>query len=148
KLYATKRAYRLINYFSDIQLPENTGDFKLLSAKVVREILQLKEYDPYMRGLSVWVGYRQDFVFYQRDKRFKVKTKFPLTSRGPVSEFIRGLTAYSAAPLYMSLFLGLAVSLFAIALILYAVITKIFGVAAPGSSGVLIALAFFAGAIL
>jgi dolichol-phosphate mannosyltransferase len=148
KLYATKHAYRLINYFSDIHLPENTGDFKLLSAKVVREILQLKEYDPYMRGLSVWVGYRQEFVFYQRDKRFKGETKFPLASRGPASEFIRGLTAYSAAPLYISFVLGLAVSLFAVVLIVYAIITKLLGVAAPGSSGVLIALAFFAGAIL
>jgi dolichol-phosphate mannosyltransferase len=148
KMYATRRAYRLINYFSDIHLPENTGDFKLLSAKVVREILQLKEYDPYMRGLSVWVGYRQDFVLYERDRRFKGETKFPLFSRGPAMEFIRGLTAYSAAPLYFSFVFGLAVSLFAVVLILYAVITKYLGIAAPGASGVLIALAFFAGVIL
>jgi dolichol-phosphate mannosyltransferase len=148
KMYATRRAYRLINYFSDIHLPENTGDFKLLSAKVVREILQLKEYDPYMRGLSVWVGYRQEFVLYQREKRFKGETKFPLLSRGPVMEFIRGLTAYSAAPLYFSFFFGLAVSLFAMVLIVYAVLTKVLGIAAPGASGVLIALALFAGVIL
>lgn len=148
KLFATRIAYRVINYFSDIRLPENTGDFKLLSARVVRQILELKEYDPYMRGLSVWVGYRQDFVFYTREARFRGRTKFPLISSGPPREFVRGLTAYSAAPLYFSLFLGMLVSLFAVVLIVYAVITKIMGVAAPGASGVLIAMAVFSGVIL
>lgn len=148
KMWATRKAYWFINYFSDIHLPENTGDFKLLSAKVVREILNLKEYDPYMRGLSVWVGYRQDFVFYRREPRFRGVTKFPLFSKGPVREFIRGLTAYSAAPLYISFFLGLLTSLFAVGLILYAVITKLLGVAAPGVSSVLVAVAVFSGIVL
>lgn len=107
KMWVTKEAYRIINQFSDIHLPENTGDFKLLSAKVVREILNLKEYDPYMRGLSVWVGYRQEFVKYRREPRWRGETKFPLFSKGPVREFIRGLTAYSAAPLICLFYLAL-----------------------------------------
>jgi len=148
KIWVTKKAYRLINYFSDIHLPENTGDFKLLSARVVREILSLREYDPYMRGLSVWVGYKQAFVLYRREPRFAGKTKFPLLSRGPALEFIRGLTAYSAAPLYISFFLGVITSLFGVALMVYAVLTKALGIAAPGASGVLIALALFSGVIL
>jgi len=148
KMWATKMAYRFINYFSDIHLPENSGDFKLLSAKVVKEILNLKEYDPYMRGLSVWVGYRQDFVMYRREPRFGGVTKFPLLSKGPIKEFIRGLTAYSAVPLYISFFLGLLTSIFAAGLIVYAIITKVLGVAAPGASSVLIAVAFFSGFIL
>lgn len=148
KMWVTRKAYQLINYFSDIRLPENTGDFKLLSARVVREILNLKEYDPYMRGLSVWVGHRQDFVFYRREPRFGGVTKFPLLSKGPVREFIRGLTAYSAAPLYISFFLGVVTSFFAVGLILYAIITKLLGVAAPGVSSVLIAVAVFSGIVL
>jgi dolichol-phosphate mannosyltransferase len=148
KMWLTRKAYRLINRFSDIHLPENTGDFKLLSRKVVDEILHLKEYDPYMRGLSVWVGYRQDFVYYRRKPRWKGKTKFPLLSKGPVSEFTRGLTAFSAAPLYLALFFGAITSLLALGLILYAVVTKITGSAVPGVSGVLIAVAFFSGIIL
>jgi dolichol-phosphate mannosyltransferase len=148
KMWLTKKAYRFINYFSDIRLPENTGDFKLLSAKVVREILNLKEYDPYMRGLSVWVGYRQDFVLYRRGQRFGGVTKFPLLSKGPAREFVRGLTAYSAAPLYISFFLGVVTSVFAVGLILYAILTKLLGIAAPGASSVLIAVAFFSGIVL
>jgi polyisoprenyl-phosphate glycosyltransferase len=148
KMWATRRAYRLINRFSDINLLENAGDFKLLSARAAREILQLREYDPYMRGLSVWVGFRQDVVFYRREARFRGTTKFPLFSRGPFLEFLRGMTAYSAAPLYMSLVLGLLTTVFAIALIFYAVITKWLGSAAPGVSGVLIAMAMFNGMVL
>jgi glycosyltransferase involved in cell wall biosynthesis len=148
KLWLTKQAYRVINLFSDIELPESTGDYKLLSARVVRHILELDEFDPYMRGLSVWVGYKQEFVYYVREPRFGGETKFPVFSRGPAQEFIRGLTAYSAVPLYISFFAGLITCLFAVILILYALVTKLFGLAAPGTSGVLIAIAFFNGIVL
>jgi glycosyltransferase involved in cell wall biosynthesis len=148
KLWLTKIAYRVINRFSDISLPENTGDFKLLSKRAVQEILKLGEYDPYMRGLSVWLGYRQEFILYRREGRYTGETKFPLLSKGPVLEFVRGLTSFSAAPLYISFYLGVATSLFCVGLILFAVITKLAGVAAPGASSVLIAVAFFNGIIL
>ena len=148
KMWLTKRAYRLINMFSEIPLPENTGDFKLLSRKVVDEILKLSEYDPYMRGLSVWVGYRQEFVLYRRAPRHGGVTKMPLLGKGPVREFIRGMTAFSAAPLYMSLIVGLITSVVSVALIVYAVVIKLAGIAAEGAPGILIAVAFFSGIIL
>jgi dolichol-phosphate mannosyltransferase len=148
KSWATKAAYRVINYFSEIPLPENTGDFKLLSQKVVREILKLPEYDPYMRGLSVWVGYHQDFIYYRRQSRFAGHTHFPLFGKGPVREFIRGLTAFSAAPLYLSFYVGSLTCLIAIGFIVYAIVTKLAGLATPGVSGVLVAVAFFSGIIL
>ena len=53
KIWITKQAYKIINYFSDIDIPENTGDFKMLSKRVVQNILKLEEYDPFMRGLSL-----------------------------------------------------------------------------------------------
>jgi dolichol-phosphate mannosyltransferase len=148
KMWLTKQAYRTINFFSDIPLPENTGDFKLLSRKVVGEILRLSEYDPYMRGLSVWVGYRQDYVLYRRQPRFKGETHMPLLGKGPVKEFIRGLTAFSAAPLYISLILGMFTCLISVGLIVYALVIKVAGLAAEGAPGILIAVAFFSGVIL
>jgi len=140
--------YRAINLFSDIQLPENTGDFKLLSRRVVNQLLQLKEYDPYMRGLSIWIGFKQDFVFYRREPRYAGASKFPIFSKGPAREFIRGLTAYSASPLYFSFFVGLFTSMGSVALIIYALISKVMGVASPGSSSILIAISLFSGVIL
>jgi glycosyltransferase involved in cell wall biosynthesis len=148
KMALTKIAYKVINKFSEIKLPENTGDFKLLSAKVVNHILSLNEFDPYMRGLSIWVGYEQDYIFYTRQPRWAGKTKFPLLSRGPVLEFLRGMTAYSAAPLYMALLAGIVALIVAVLLMVYAIITKILNIAAPGTSSVLIAISFFGGMIL
>ncbi len=148
KMWLTRQAYRIINCISDIPLPVNTGDFKLLSRKVVQEILNLSEYDPYMRGLSAWVGFQQGFIHYHRQPRFAGKTHHPLVGIAPVSEFIRGLTAFSAAPLYFSFFLGIVTCLTSLALIAYAIITKLAGVAAPGASGVIIAVSFFSGVIL
>ena len=148
KLWLTHKAYKIINLFSDIDLPENTGDFKLLSAKAVNYILKLKEYDPYMRGLSVWVGFKQDYVYYERDPRFKGSSKFSLLSKGPRREFIRGLTAFSDAPLILSFIVGLIITIFSVVLIIWAIFTKLSGIAAPGASGILITVAFFSGAIL
>ena len=148
KMWLTSKAYRVINYFSSIDLPVNTGEFKLLSRRAVDQILQLDEYDPYMRGLSVWIGFKQDYVFYIREKRHSGVTHFPIFGRGPVVEFIRGLTAYSATPLYLSLFIGLIASFVSVMIILFAIVTKLIGISAPGASSTLITVAFFGGLIL
>jgi len=148
KLFLTKYAYRIINAFSEINLPLNTGDYKLLSRRVVNEILQLKEYDPYMRGLSVWVGFSQAFVQYNRSPRHSGFTKMPLFGKGPLKEFIRGLTSYSAFPLYLSFLLGMIVTLISAFVIAWALITKLLGLAPPGVSSLLIAISFFSGVIL
>lgn len=150
KLLITKAAYLIINIFSDINLPINTGDYKLLSRRVVNEILQLKEYDPYMRGLSVWVGFQQAFVHYTRAPRFSGNSKFSLFGNGlgPVKEFLRGLTSYSAVPLYASLIFGLIVVFISALLIAWALFTKLIGTSTPGVSGILVAVSFFSGVIL
>lgn len=148
KMWLTGWAYRAINYFSELELPENMGDFKLLSRKVVDEILKMPEQDPYMRGLSVWVGFRQEFVEYVRQPRFSGRTHFPIFGKGPIMEFLRGLTTFSAGPLYISFFLGLATVFFGGLLVAYALITKLAGISSPGASGVLIAMAIFSGIIL
>ncbi len=148
KMWITSKAYRVINYFSSIDLPVNTGEFKLLSRRAVDQILQLDEYDPYMRGLSVWIGFKQDYVLYSREKRHSGVTHYPIFGKGPAVEFIRGLTAYSTTPLYMSFFIGLFASFVAVMIILFAVVTKLIGISAAGASSTLIAIAFFGGLIL
>ena len=80
KIFITKAAYKVINFFSEVELQTDAGDFKLLSRRVVDKILDLNEYDPYMRGLSVWVGFKQCSILYDRDARFKGKTHFSLTT--------------------------------------------------------------------
>jgi|TARA_B110001452_G_scaffold182445_1_gene153265 polyisoprenyl-phosphate glycosyltransferase len=148
KLLITKVAYKIINFLSDIKLPVEAGDFKLISRKALTKILEQKEFRPYIRGLSVWVGFKQAHVNYVRDARFSGDTKFPLLSAGPVTQFISGVTAYSLKPLYFGILLGIISILFSIILIFYALYMKFTNIAVPGTAGIIITISFFAGIIL
>ena len=148
KLLLTKIAYKLINFLSDINLPSEAGDFKLISKKALSKILDQKESRPYIRGLSVWVGFKQAYVEYVRKPRHEGKTKFPLFSAGPISQFINGVTAYSLKPLYFGIILGMISIVFSILLIFYAFYMKFTNLAVPGTAGIIITISFFSGIIL
>ncbi len=150
KLFITRLAYRTINFFSSIKLKENAGDFKLLSRRAVSEMLKLTEYDPFLRGLSAWVGFNQEFVYYERDAAYSGGTQFPLFgSLNPAKELIRGITSFSSLPLYFSLFMGMAVSLFAFCYLAYIIISRIFfGLHLPGWPAMMVTTLFLGGIIL
>ena len=148
KLFFTKLAYKTINRLSEIDLPIEAGDFKLISKRVLQKILSQKEFRPYVRGLSVWVGYKQSFVHYTREARAHGKSKFSLFSQGPITEFINGVTSYSLKPLYVGIFLGFFSLLFSVVLIAYAFYAKFNDLAIPGTTGILIAVSFFSGILL
>ena len=114
KIFLTKIAYRVINISSNIPLPVDAGDFKLLSRRAVSYVNNLNEHNPYIRGLTVWVGFKQDFVDYERQGRFSGESKFPslLSARywyGASAEFVRGITGYSTGPLLLGIFIGLGI---------------------------------------
>ena len=148
KLFFTKLAYKTINKLSEIDLPIEAGDFKLISKRVLEKILSQKEFRPYVRGLSVWVGFKQSFVYYTREARAHGESKFSLFSQGPISEFINGVTSYSLKPLYIGIFLGFFSLLFSVLLIGYALYAKFNDLAIPGTTGILIAVSFFSGILL
>lgn len=148
KLILTKMAYKIINFFSELKLEENAGDFKLLSKRAVKEMLMLPEYSTYIRGLSVWIGFKQEVVLYDRLSRANGYSHFPVFSRGPATEFIRGLTAFSVSPLLLSLiFSGISIFI-AFSLVFYGILIKILDIASSGVPSILIALAFFNGITL
>ena len=149
QIFLTKIAYRIINKLSYIPLPLDAGDFKLISKRAIEHIRNPQEYNPYVRGLSVWVGFKQAFVEYVLESRHAGKSKFPLfSSFGPTLEFIRGITSFSLAPLYLGIILGLITFLFSIILIFYALYQKFIGLAVPGVTQLLISISFFSGIIL
>jgi dolichol-phosphate mannosyltransferase len=135
KMRVTRAAYRAIQLASDVELPVEAGDFKLLSRRVVDELIALGEQDLYMRGLVTWVGFRQVAVPYERQPRGAGDTHFPLLrSWGPVSSFVAGVTSFSHAPLIGFLLLGLAggaLSVLALALLLLACVV---GAAVSGTA--------------
>ena len=148
RMFLTKIAYSIINTLSDINLPVQAGDYKLISKKALYDILKQKEFRPYVRGLSVWVGFKQDFIFYEREARGKGESKMPLLSAGPITDFINGVTSYSLKPLYLGIVFGFVSMIISFLLIIYALYLKFNSLAIPGSTSIIITVSFFSGILL
>ena len=148
RMLVTRIAYLLINILSDIKLPIESGDYKLISRKALDKILNQKEFRPYVRGLSVWVGFKQTFYKYERQARGSGKSKMSLLSKGPVTDFINGITSYSLKPLYIGIFFGFLSIIISLLLIIYALYLKFSNLAIPGSTSIIIAISFFSGILL
>lgn len=140
-----KFGYKVINSLSDVQIPRNTGDFRMMSRRVVREICSLNEKHGFLRGLVAYVGFNQTGVLYDRDSRH---TGIGNYNRylGSLRIGINGLVGFSAKPLnFMSLFGGLIAG-FSFLLGGWYVIQKFLGVSlTPGLSTSVILITFFAG---
>ncbi len=146
KLWLTRAAYRAINAASDIKLPVEAGDFKLLSRRAVNALLCLKEKNPYMRGLVTWIGFKQAPVYYTRQKRAGGITHFPIfRSRGPVTTFVYGLTSFSLLPLVFFLLAGLAICGLAVISIVAAGIALLLNLALPDWTVMAVLLLFSSG---
>lgn len=78
KLFTAKMFYKTLNALSDVEIPKDTGDFRLVDRKVVDTINSLPEHNKFLRGLFSWVGYKQIPFQYERKERFAGKTKYPL----------------------------------------------------------------------
>tara|TARA_B100001093_G_C26609940_1_gene919742 strand:- start:225 stop:959 length:735 start_codon:yes stop_codon:yes gene_type:complete len=148
RMFVTKIAYKTIHNLSDINLPIQAGDYKLISKKALDVILNQKEFRPYVRGLSVWVGFKQDFVYYEREARGEGKSKMPLLSAGPINDYILGITSYSLKPLYLGIVFGFLAIFICIFLIAYSLYLKFNNLAIPGSTSIIIAVSFFSGILL
>jgi dolichol-phosphate mannosyltransferase len=109
KPFFTRVAYRLVRAGAEIPLPVEAGDFRLMSRRVVDEVLKLPERNPYLRGLVSWVGFRQVSVPYERQPRFAGRTHSGwFRSRHPWRTLQAGLT-FSSSPLTALLGAGLVV---------------------------------------
>ena len=148
RMFVTKIAYYLINILSDINLPIEAGDYKLISKKALEKILNQKEFRPYVRGLSVWVGFKQAYLNYERQARGAGESKMPLLSAGPITDFINGVTSYSLKPLYIGIFFGFFSIFVSFILIIYALFLKFNDLAIPGATSIIIAISFFSGILL
>ncbi|KAB0594006.1 glycosyltransferase, partial [Cupriavidus pauculus] len=111
--------YRLMGKVSDIDIPADTGDFRLMSQRAVAAIGQLREQNRFMKGLYAWIGYRQTSILYDRDARASGKTKF--NYRRLLKFAIDGITGFSTIPLRIATSVGLLVAVPAFGMALYTV---------------------------
>jgi len=133
KLWTANRFYRLMHRLSDVQLPVDTGDFRLVDRRVAQVVRRMREPDRYLRGMFAWVGFRQTNVPYDRDARFAGSTK---NSWGRMISFaIDGIMGFSVAPLRFILGLGFVISLLSVAMGIVAIVIKLTGGLPPGGQG-------------
>ncbi len=106
KLWTAKLFYRIIHALSDIDIPRDTGDFRLLDRRAVEAMNSMPERHRLLRGMCSWVGFRQYGMPYVRDARFAGTTKYPL--RKMISLALDGIASFSTAPLRCLTVVGLA----------------------------------------
>ena len=136
--------YRIINRMSDVDIPEDTGDFRLLSRPVLEAIRMLPERRRFMKGLFAWVGFRTASVHYHREPRYAGKTKWNYWRLWNFA--VEGITSFSQVPLQLAAHLGLIVSALAFLYAVYLVIgTIVYGNPVKGYPSMMATLLFLGG---
>ncbi|NOZ49300.1 MAG: glycosyltransferase family 2 protein [Chloroflexi bacterium] len=144
KLFTARLFYRLINRITGFQIPLDTGDFRLMDRKVVDTLRRMREYHRFMRGLSVWVGFRQTGVEYVRQERYAGETKYPLSKM--LRFALDGITSFSHLPLQLATYLGFIIAGISVLGIIVAIILRVSGSQAfYGQASTLVAVLFLGG---
>jgi glycosyltransferase involved in cell wall biosynthesis len=144
KLGAARAFYRVLNRLSDIPIPLDTGDFRLMSRAVVETLNAMPERDRFVRGMVAWVGFRQIALPYKRAERFAGTSKYPL--RKMVRFATDGILSFSTRPLQLSITMGLVAAAMALLGIVYALVARIFtSMWVEGWTALMIAVLFIGG---
>lgn len=145
KLMTAKMFYRILNGLSDVEIPKDTGDFRLVDRKVVDVINSMPEHNKFLRGLFSWVGFEQKPIEYERQERFAGKTKYPLKKMLKLAS--DGIISFSTKPLKIIGGIGIASIFVSFVLLVYAILSYIFkwNNLASGWTSLMVAITFFAG---
>ncbi|MBC6315069.1 glycosyltransferase family 2 protein [Listeria grandensis] len=108
KKWSAKMFYRALHKLTDVEIPVDTGDFRLMDKKVYNELKKLNEKNPFVRGLVSWLGFKQTALAYERDERAAGETKYPLKKMLKLS--MDGMTSFSYQPLKLASYAGVALS--------------------------------------
>jgi glycosyltransferase involved in cell wall biosynthesis len=112
KKFTAKLFYRLIYRITDVDIPVDTGDFRLMDRQVVNAVSAMREHNRFIRGMASWVGFRQTGVQYVRQERFAGKTKYPL--RKMMHFALDAITGFSYFPLQVAIYASLILALIAV----------------------------------
>ncbi|MDN4524626.1 glycosyltransferase family 2 protein [Fictibacillus fluitans] len=139
--------YRTLRRMTDIEIPVDTGDFRLLDRKVCDELKGIQEKNRFVRGLVSWVGFRQTAVEYERDERAAGATKYPLKRMIKLS--LDGITSFSYKPLKLASYGGMALSIVGFVYMLAVLFQTFFTeTTVPGWSSLVVIQLLFGGFVL
>ena len=137
--------YTLINHLSDVKIPRNTGDFRIMTRRVIEELRQLNESHGFLRGLVAFVGFKQAFIEYDRDERFSGPGNYNRLT-GSLTIGLNGLISFSSRPLFLMSIGGSVLAGFSFMLGGWYVLQKLIGIdLTPGLSTTILVVSFFAG---
>lgn len=137
--------YALINKLSDVNIPRDTGDFRIITRRVIEELRRLDELHGFLRGLVAYVGFKQAFIEYDRDERFIGAGNYNRFT-GSLKIGLNGLISFSARPLFLMSISGFVLATFSFLLGAWYVIQKLIGIdLTPGLSTTVLVISFFAG---
>ncbi len=145
KLLTASLFYKLIYRITDIKIPMNTGDFRLLDRRVLDMMNSMPEHNRFLRGMSAWVGYRQIGVPYKRAARFAGSTKYPLKKM--IKLAMNAITGFSYLPLQIANWLGVASVGLAFLLLIAIIILRIVGSTWLAGQAVLLIVGLFLGGV-
>jgi len=143
KVWTARAFYRVIRRLTNVAIPLDTGDFRLMSRRVIDALAESRERHRFLRGLVSWVGYKQVGVEYERDARLSGQTKYPLSKM--VRFAFDGITSFSEIPLRFATVLGFAVSVFAFIYTVIVIVLKFIGRNEPGYTSTMVAILFLGG---
>lgn len=136
--------YKLIIKITNVTIPQNVGDFRLIDKKVIIALRSIREHHRFIRGLVSWVGFRQTGVTYVRDERFAGETKYPLKKM--LKFAFDGITSFSFLPLQFAMYAGVFISFFSFICCVYILFLRVCtGKFIPGIAGILVSVLFIGG---
>lgn len=143
KKATAKYFYRILKKITSVDIPVDTGDFRIISRRIKLEFEKMQESNKFIRGMVSWVGYKQTYIEYQREERTFGSTKFSFSKMFNFA--IDGLTSFSTLPLKLILYLGVITSVLSFVLIVYTLLTFIFGETVRGWTSMYTTILFFSG---
>lgn len=145
KLVTAKMFYRIIHRITSVDIPLDTGDFRLMDRRVVDSLGQMKERNRFLRGMVPWVGFKQTGVYFKRDPRFAGDAKFS-SFRRMFRFAMNAITSFSYVPLQMATYLGFAIAGLTALAIVVVIFLRLFSVhALTGQATTLVAVLFLGG---
>ncbi len=145
KLLSAKMFYKTLNALSDVEIPKDTGDFRLVDRKVIDVINQMPEHNKFLRGLFSWVGFKQYAFEYERQERKAGKTKYPFKKMKKLAS--DGIISFSTKPLKMLGGIGIISIIISIGILIYSLISYALKLnnLAPGWTSIMVTVTFLGG---
>lgn len=141
KIVTAKLFYRLLIRFAEVDIPADTGDFRLMTRRIADQLNAMPEHDRFLRGMVAWLGGRQTEVLYDRDPRYAGTTGYSLGNMLKLA--VNGLIGFSVAPLNFAVILAMIGAVIGVFVLIYALVSFLFGHVVVGWTSLALMAVFF-----